>query len=340
MNFLLNISITNRLDDSVKSFVRSCFSFNSIYFLIILFLFSSFSAFSQIEAMYSLYKLNPQYLTPVQAGSLPNSEIIVSNRQQWVGFDGAPKTLGVTSNIKWKYNKGLGFLAYQDQAGPMTVTNLAADFAYHIRLDTNWTLTGGIRGGFLNLALDFSRVDLVHQGDDLFAKNRSTGFNPNVGWGVKIAKGDGFFFSLSQPRLLKYEFSGNGAFKDVVYAFAQMGTKIRINEQINLYPSTLFRFGKDIPLSFDANVNANLSKKLDVGLSYRYLDSYGIRLGLQVTEGIYLGYVFENPISQISKISTQTHEFAIRFSIKPKKRLDEYEKENELLNKQRLDKIE
>jgi len=303
------------------------------YILAFVLLGASHAGFSQIEAMYSLYKLNPQYLTPVQSGTTPNSEIVVSNRQQWVGFEGAPKTLGVTGNVKWKYNKGLGFIAYQDQSGPMTVTNLAADFAYHVRLDTSWTLSGGIRGGFLNLALDFSRIDLVHQGDELFAKNRSTGFDPNLGWGLRIAKGDGFFFSLSQPRIMKYEFSGNGAFKDIVYTFAQVGTKFRLNEQINLYPSALIRFGKDIPLSFDANVNANLSKKLDVGLSYRYLDSWGIRLGVQAIDGIYLGYVFENPISQISKISTQTHEFAIKFSIKPKKRVDEYQKEKELLNK-------
>jgi hypothetical protein len=146
--------------------------------------------------MYALYKLNPQYLSPVQSGSAENSEIIVSNRQQWVGFDGAPKTLGVSANIKWKYNKGLGFLVYQDQAGPMRVTNMAADFAYHVRLNAKWIMSGGVRTGFLNLA-----------------------------------------------------------------------------------------------------------------------------------------YVFENPISQISKISTQTHEFALRFTIKPKIRVDEFEKEKELMNK-------
>ncbi|MHA8067639.1 type IX secretion system membrane protein PorP/SprF, partial [Aquirufa sp. ROCK2-A2] len=84
------------------------------------------------------------------SGSTENSEIIVSNRQQWIGLDGAPKTLGVTANVKWKYNKGVGVIAYQDQAGPMTVTNIATDFAYHIRLDQKWTMSGGIRAGLLN----------------------------------------------------------------------------------------------------------------------------------------------------------------------------------------------
>ncbi|WP_459509604.1 PorP/SprF family type IX secretion system membrane protein, partial [Aquirufa sp. ROCK2-A2] len=122
----------------------------SITFLIA-FIFLSHASYSQIEAMYSLYKLNPQYISPVQSGSTENSEIIVSNRQQWIGLDGAPKTLGVTANVKWKYNKGVGMIAYQDQAGPMTVTNIATDFAYHIRLDQKWTMSGGIRAGLLNL---------------------------------------------------------------------------------------------------------------------------------------------------------------------------------------------
>ena len=331
----LNISvlITNKLSITPKKVYH--FSLGNFFaqFFFVFFLFFAFSAKSQIEAMYALYKLNPQYLSPVQSGSTENSEIIVSNRQQWVGLEGAPKTIGVTSNIKWKYNKGIGFIAYQDQAGPMTVTNLAADFAYHVRLNSKWNMSGGIRGGFLNLALDFSRVDLVHQGDELFSKNRTTGFNPNVGWGLKFSKGDGLFLSISQPRILKYEFAGNGAFKDIVYTFAQVGTKLNLTNQFTLYPSALVRLGNDVPLSFDANLNANLSKKLDVGLTYRYLDSYGIRLGIQLSNTLNLGYVFENPISQISKISTQTHEFALRFTIKPKKKVDDFVKEKELLNK-------
>jgi len=333
MYFLLSDTITNKLSLTCQKVIQ--FSSGKVisHFFFILFLLSAFTSHSQIEAMYSLYKLNPQYLSPVQSGSTENTEIIVSNRQQWLGLEGAPKTLGVTANLKWKYNKGLGFIAYQDQAGPMAVTNLAADFAYHVRLDSKWNMNGGIRAGFLNLALDFSRIDLVHDGDALFSKNRTTGFNPNVGWGLKFSKEDGLFLSVSQPRILKYEFSGNGAFKDVVYTFAQVGTKVELSNQVDLYPSALIRMGQDVPFSFDLNANANLSKKLDVGLTYRYQDSFGIRLGVQLSNALYLGYVFENPISQISKISSQTHEFALRFTIKPKKRVDEFEKEKELLNK-------
>ena len=48
----------------------------------------------------------------------------------------------------------------------------------------------------------------------------------------------------------------------------------------------------------------------------------GVRTGF-----LNLAYVFENPITQISKISTQTHEFALEYITKPQKRVDEFEEE-------------
>jgi hypothetical protein len=71
---------------------------------------------------------------------------------------------------------------------------------------------------------------------------------------------------------------------------------------------------KDVPLSWDINLTARLISKLDAGISYRNQDSYGFRLGIQATKKIYIGYVYEMPISQISKVSNQTHELALRFS--------------------------
>jgi type IX secretion system PorP/SprF family membrane protein len=98
-----------------------------------------------------------------------------------------------------------------------------------------------------------------------------------------------------------------------------LGTRIKVSDQIMLYPSVLLRMAKDVPLSWDINVTARLVDKLDAGISYRNQDSYGFRLGLQATKKIYVGYVYEMPISQISKVSNQTHELVLRFSILPKK---------------------
>lgn len=295
--------------------------------LIVLLLSLSTQIHGQIESMYSLYRFNPQVLNPAHAGSTLNSEMIMMYRNQWAGMEGAPRNLGVTGNFKWGEKKGLGIGALVDEAGPVRSTMLSADFAYHINLSEQWNLDGGIRAGMANISLNFSQIRLVNSGDNLFAGDRSTGIQPNLGWGLRIAKkGDGFFFSLSQPRILKYDFGTyNGAFKDVAYYYAMAGTKIGLGGQVEtanglksrvtLYPSILFRLATNVPLSYDVNLTANIKDKLDIGASYRREDSYGFRLGVQATKKIYVGYVFELPISEIRKTTSQTHEMALRFFI-------------------------
>ncbi len=274
----------------------------------------STSSFAQVESMYSSYRLNPQILSPTHVGSDSESDITVINRQQWVGIEGAPMTYAISGDFKFKQQSGIGFNAMYDQAGPVKVTAISGDYAYHIKLNEAWRFSGGIRAGFSNLSLDFAGLALVHDGDALFAGSRSTGLSFNTGWGLKINKGDGFFVSLSQPRLFKYDL-GSGSYKDVAYFYTMVGTKLAVSENVVLYPSALFRTAKDVPLSWDANVYAQLNKRFDVGLNYRHQDSWGVRLGLQATKKIYVGYVYEMPTSAMSKMSVQSHEIALRYSL-------------------------
>lgn len=279
----------------------------------------SYESKGQIETMYSLYRFNPQIVTPAHAGSTEVSDITVINRRQWAGFEGAPTTFAASLNQKWGVNKGIGVLALVDQAGPIKTTTVSADFAYHVSLNEKWTMSGGIRGGFANMTIQWSSIRLTHGGDDNFQEDISSGLKFNTGWGVRFSKGDGLFISVSQPRVLKYDFGAkSGAYKDVDYFYSMLGTKVRIGSQVTLYPSALFRIATDVPLSYDVNINSRIRERFDLGVSYRKSDSYGFRIGFQATKNLYAGYVYELPISAISKITTQTHEIGLRFTFNKK----------------------
>jgi sulfatase maturation enzyme AslB (radical SAM superfamily) len=60
---------------------------------------------------------------------------------------------------------------------------------------------------------------------------------------------------------------------------------------------------------------AQFCRNFEAGLAYRHKDSFGMRFGVQANPKIYLGYIYEMPISGLSKVSNQTHEIAIRLSI-------------------------
>jgi hypothetical protein len=93
------------------------------------------------------------------------------------------------------------------------------------------------------------------------------------------------------------------------------GTTVRVNDQLSLSPSFMARAAQDVPLSWDVNLMARIGKAFDAGLAYRHKDSYGLRFGMQANPKIYLGYIYEMPISGLSKVSNQTHEIALRLSI-------------------------
>jgi type IX secretion system PorP/SprF family membrane protein len=270
------------------------------------------SAFGQIEPMFSMYRFNPQIFTPSHAGSTATNELSVISRQQWLGIEGAPKTYVFSGNFKFKEQSGLGVNAMLDQSGPLKITTLSGDYAYHTKLSEAWTLSGGIRVGLANLNLDYTGLALTNEGDELYATNLSSGVNFNTGWGIRIQKNDGFFIGISQPRLLKYNFESG--FKDVAYFYTMLGTKIKATDKFSLYPSIMIRAAADTPISWDANVTANILGKIDLGINYRHQDSWGLRLGVQATKKIYLGYVFELPTSQISRVDVHSQEIALRYS--------------------------
>lgn len=276
-------------------------------------------AWGQVDPIYSLYRFNPQNITPAHVGGYDGTEITVMNRQQWMGIEGAPKTMGITANMKWGKQKGIGVVGLLDEAGPMKTVHMGLDFAYHVRLSEAWSFSGGIRGGIGNLTLNFSGIRLPQSGDESFATDRSTGMQVNTGWGVKVYKGDGLFLSISQPRMFRYDFgASSGGYKDSPSFFVMTGTKWPVSDKLTLYPSALIRLASDVPVNYDVNVVANMNGKLDAGLGYRGNESIGIRLGVQMTKAFYLGYVYELPTSQISKMTSQSHELALRMSIAKK----------------------
>jgi len=280
--------------------------------LVSLLLLTGTTTFGQLEAGYSMYRLNPQVISPAHSGSTATSELTLMNRQQWMGIDGAPKTFVFSGNFKYRSQSGLGLNAMLDQAGPMKITTFSMDYAYHSLLSSEWTFSGGIRAGLASLSLNFDDTNLLQQSDPSFVSRSAIKFN--TGWGIKVFKRDGLFLSISQPRILKYDLGAG--FKDVAYFYAMAGTKIKATEKITIYPSALFRTASNLPLSWDANVLVNLAGKFDLGANFRNQESWGIRLGFQTTKKIYFGYVFEIPTSQMSRVSVQSHEIALRYQMK------------------------
>ena len=233
---------------------------------------------AQQDPMYTQYMHNPLTVNPAYAGSADMMSAIFLAREQWVGFDGAPKsrTLTLSAPIS-KYNMGAGFAFINDVLGPVKQNSFFADVAYHLKVSDRATLAMGIKGGFDMIQIDLMNLDLDQGNDATFTQNFAEEFILNFGIGLYYYT-DRFYFGASIPRMLKNNYDNDGinttslGYKERHY-FVTTGALFDLNSYIKLKPSILSKVVWNAPLSIDLSANFIFYDRLWLGTGYRFKDS-------------------------------------------------------------------
>ena len=273
---------------------------------------------AQIEPMYGMYRFNALVVNPAQAGANRSSDLSLLTRWQWTAIDGAPKTHSLSLNLPVRQNLGFGVNLVSDNIGPVSDFYLSTDYAYQLPISKKTKISAGLRLSVINHRVDLASRSLVDQVDESFKTNLNSGFRVNPGLGFLIMNPK-YFVGFSMPRLLKYSYGSIkdvSQYKDVQHSFLYAGYIHQLNREIVLRPSFISNMSVDAPLSFDVNIMATFKSVIDAGLVYRKDDAIGLLLGYKFSNGLYAGYSYEYPVSDIRKVSYMTHELALRFAIK------------------------
>ena len=98
-------------------------------------LFSIASLFSQQDAMFTHYSFNTMVVNPAYAGNRGMMSATLLQRNQWVGFDGAPVTQTFVLNTPIFNDKlGLGVSLIKDKIGPVNSFTGNLDVSYSFKL--------------------------------------------------------------------------------------------------------------------------------------------------------------------------------------------------------------
>lgn len=257
---------------------------------------------AQQDPQYSMYQFNQMIINPAYAGARDQLSAVAANRQQWVGFDGAPKTtcLSVHGPILRK-NIGLGLTVVNDIMGPRNVTSIYGNFAYLLRLTTDMRLSFGLNAGYNRYQFNFDKIDwkISEAPSQLFSNQTNGTLDINGGL---FLKGKQFFFGVSashinNPSVYTYESSSSSklSYRLRTHLFINGGYSFVINDQLMFSPSTLIKL---VNGTFNADINANffIHKVFWVGGFYRmgfgpglltqYYISDKLRVGLSYDTGL------------------------------------------------------
>jgi type IX secretion system PorP/SprF family membrane protein len=111
--------------------------------------------FSQSDPKLSIFSYNPLQYNPAYAGAFNGLSVTGIYSSQWVGFEGAPKTIffSAHSNVIQR-EIGVGVNITSDKLGPVQENQIVGNFAYNIYLNDEISLNLGLKAGLNNFNLE------------------------------------------------------------------------------------------------------------------------------------------------------------------------------------------
>jgi len=272
---------------------------------------------SQQDSQYTQYIYNTMSVNSAYTGQRNVLSYLGLYRTQWVGIDGAPKTLtfGIHSPLK-NENLGMGISIVSDQLGPIREDYINLNFSYTIRLNRSTELSFGLKGGLHNLSSDFSRGNSFQNTDVAFNENISL-FSPTIGAGLYLHSTRGYL-GLSAPNFLTTEHYNDykeSLASERLHLFLIGGYVFNIDNDIKLKPAFLIKAVSGAPLIADLSINAMFNNRFVFGLAYRWDDSLSGLTGLQVNKTLFIGYAYDYNTSIGNKYTGGTHEVMLRFEL-------------------------
>jgi type IX secretion system PorP/SprF family membrane protein len=201
-------------------------------------------ASAQQQPYYTQYILNNFILNPALAGIENYWDCKASYRNQWVGLDGAPKTLYLTVHVplgKGDYDKqtpttvpdaeakslgakqfsmeytappahhGVGFSIINDKTGPLSRIAAYGSYAYHVPVGVKTSLSFGLSAGVQEVNVDVNAVNFGQTNPVDPAVLRSGYLNklePDLNAGLWLSN-TSFFLGLSAQQIIPVPINSN-----------------------------------------------------------------------------------------------------------------------------------
>ncbi len=279
-------------------------------------IFSGFSLKAQQDVMLSQYMFNGLFLNPAYSGSHKFTTATLLHRNQWTGWDGAPKTniIGIDGPLNNR-TMGWGLIFANDKIGPTTQNDIMGNYSYHLKLGKG-KLALGLRGGVSVVSSNLQSINTVVGGDEAFATNIKSAILPKFGTGVYYYAKK-YYAGVSIPTLIAYDPNRNFSLdlnksSDVRrHYFVTAGYVFDLNNMLKLKPSVLLKYQKAAPLQADINCNLLINDVFWIGGSYRTNDAIIGMIEYQINPMFRVGYAYDYSTTAIKRYSSGSHEIMI-----------------------------
>lgn len=283
----------------------------------------TFAASAQQDPQVSQHMFNHLMINPGYAGNTGLVNLSLLNRQQWVGFPGAPVTSAFQVDASFKLignTDGLGFTVVKDAIGYENNVSFALSYSYRFQLGQGLLGCGGSVGMMnKNLRPGWSESqggDLVDGSDPSLPKQEVNGVLTDFGAGV-FYRHKKYYLAFSSLHLTQpsFSFEESGHYSLRRHYYFTGGYNLEPDDdRFVVQPSFFFKSdGSTSQVDLDLIVQYN--KRFWGGIGYRNQDAMVVFLGFEMQNGLKIGYSYDLNTSVLSRYNSGSHELFVSYSV-------------------------
>ncbi len=290
-----------------------------------LFLSMPTQGYAQQESVFTQYMFNRLAINPAYAGSKGVWDFNAMYRHQWVGFEGAPRTLNVSAHTGFGGNRhGAGLVIINDMLGDYRQTAIAGNYAFRIKVRTGPGKYGffsmGLQAAVLNHGIDINNIRANDELDPYLQNANNSAFTPDFSTGVMFNTSK-WYLGASYVHLAPFavKFANDEESTLDGHLMGTGGVDIRTsrtNRDFVISPSFFVRY---VPVNqafqFDVSTNFTFLERFWVGANYRYQDAVSVLAGVFPHERLRIGYSYDVVVSDLSPYQSGTHEITVGFHL-------------------------
>ncbi len=274
--------------------------------------------YAQQKVQYTQYMYDASVINPAYVGADEALSLTFINRNQWTGINGAPTTQTLSAHTLFREKKlGAGIVVHREKIGVHSNFNIATNYAYHLPVGNNKTLSFGLQAGIHTRNSDYG--SLTTGTTDPGLRNipvSETYLDLGFGFYYRSPKLHiGYSIPEIIPNQVSIDENYSSGFQEINH-FLFMQYNLTLSPIIDLQPGFLIKYINGLPLSYDLNLIATFKEVVSIGASYRKQESIDFLLRLQVTPQLQFGYAYDYAIGNLSGISNGSHELMARYIFK------------------------
>jgi type IX secretion system PorP/SprF family membrane protein len=291
------------------------------YSLLVILVFLSIFVHAQQDPHFTQYFDNALFVNPAYAGSKGVMNITGLHREQWVGFDGRPRSTTLSLHSPLTYESvGLGLTLVNDQIGPIQQTMFYGDFSYSIRFrQKDHKLSFGLKAGFNMINVTTNELVTTEASDPKLLNNVRNHINPNFGLGIYYHTPK-FFIGVSSPKILENSYDGMSKTNvERRHYFGIIGGVIKLSSTWKLRPTAQVKVTKGAPIGIDLSAAGIYREKFWIGTMYRLNAAFGAFVQYQITPQFKLGLASDFGTQEIRNYNYGTFEMLASYDFVFKK---------------------